>query len=113
MILTALTWAPGFAQVMVVHNRKGVLVVHHRLKAGIGAHVLTHLLAQKTRIEVSGRREEKHPKCRGGMDIQRRQTDRKSTRLNSSHVAISYAVFCLKKKKKEDTRLYADEQQTK
>src|SRR5690625_6149426 len=28
-----------------------------------------------------------------------RATDRKSTRLNSSHVAISYAVFCLKKKK--------------
>src|SRR5690625_5453622 len=27
-------------------------------------------------------------------------TDRKSTRLNSSHVAISYAVFCLKKKRK-------------
>src|SRR5690625_6975245 len=27
-----------------------------------------------------------------------RQEDRKSTRLNSSHVAISYAVFCLKKK---------------
>src|SRR5690625_6522696 len=29
-----------------------------------------------------------------------RTIDRKSTRLNSSHVAISYAVFCLKKKKK-------------
>src|SRR5204862_7622883 len=28
--------------------------------------------------------------------------DRKSTRLNSSHVEISYAVFCLKKKKKQD-----------
>src|SRR5437868_11201234 len=28
--------------------------------------------------------------------------DRKSTRLNSSHVSISYAVFCLKKKKKKD-----------
>src|SRR5256885_6069431 len=28
--------------------------------------------------------------------------DRKSTRLNSSHLVISYAVFCLKKKKKED-----------
>src|SRR5437899_7580813 len=27
-------------------------------------------------------------------------TDRKSTRLNSSHLGISYAVFCLKKKKK-------------
>src|SRR5439155_19061936 len=31
--------------------------------------------------------------------------DRKSTRLNSSHVAISYAVFCLKKKK--DALLFA------
>src|ERR1039457_2362236 len=31
-----------------------------------------------------------------GMD-----TDRKSTRLNSSHLVISYAVFCLKKKKKQ------------
>src|SRR3989442_10011139 len=30
-----------------------------------------------------------------------KQLDRKSTRLNSSHVRISYAVFCLKKKKKE------------
>src|SRR5437899_5036256 len=29
-----------------------------------------------------------------------RTTDRKSTRLNSSHLGISYAVFCLKKKKK-------------
>src|SRR5690606_39494558 len=29
-------------------------------------------------------------------------SDRKSTRLNSSHVKISYAVFCLKKKKKTD-----------
>src|SRR5690349_21862251 len=28
-------------------------------------------------------------------------TDRKSTRLNSSHVEISYAVFCLKKKKRQ------------
>src|SRR6202790_5765932 len=31
-------------------------------------------------------------------------TDRKSTRLNSSHYNISYAVFCLKKKKKHRTR---------
>src|SRR5437899_4012570 len=29
-------------------------------------------------------------------------TDRKSTRLNSSHLGISYAVFCLKKKKRKD-----------
>src|SRR5690606_40751898 len=31
--------------------------------------------------------------------IHEQQVDRKSTRLNSSHVKISYAVFCLKKKK--------------
>src|SRR5262245_63446060 len=30
------------------------------------------------------------------------QADRKSTRLNSSHLGISYAVFCLKKKKKKE-----------
>src|SRR5438067_8754318 len=30
--------------------------------------------------------------------------DRKSTRLNSSHVSISYAVFCLKKKKKKENK---------
>src|SRR3712207_8459582 len=33
-------------------------------------------------------------------------TDRKSTRLNSSHANISYAVFCLKKKKKRDVPQY-------
>src|SRR5256885_4861457 len=34
-----------------------------------------------------------------GSGICRLQLDRKSTRLNSSHLVISYAVFCLKKKK--------------
>src|SRR5690625_7013909 len=33
-----------------------------------------------------------------------RKSDRKSTRLNSSHVAISYAVFCLKKRNKRITK---------
>src|SRR6266480_5234059 len=36
----------------------------------------------------------------------RREEDRKSTRLNSSHMSISYAVFCLKKKKKNTTTNY-------
>src|SRR5256886_7898896 len=36
------------------------------------------------------------------------QGDRKSTRLNSSHSQISYAVFCLKKKKKYHYHLYID-----
>src|SRR3989440_914010 len=49
-----------------------------------------------------------------------RQQDRKSTRLNSSHDQISYAVFCLKKKKsiknfrsqRKRTRLYTRHQHT-
>src|SRR5438034_2047721 len=36
--------------------------------------------------------------------------DRKSTRLNSSHTVISYAVFCLKKKKKTKTQTKNDEE---
>src|SRR3989454_10578450 len=36
-----------------------------------------------------------------GIDTVHRNLDRKSTRLNSSHLVISYAVFCLKKKKKK------------
>src|SRR3712207_1402431 len=38
--------------------------------------------------------------------LQVRDEDRKSTRLNSSHANISYAVFCLKKKKNKYTSLY-------
>src|SRR5437868_13245167 len=49
-------------------------------------------------VHVSGRPHEmaeRRPDAAGS----RRPQDRKSTRLNSSHVSISYAVFCLKKKK--------------
>src|SRR5690625_4671285 len=37
--------------------------------------------------------------CHESAGLRTTEEDRKSTRLNSSHVAISYAVFCLKKKK--------------
>src|SRR5256885_2465873 len=37
--------------------------------------------------------------CRTSLDHLSTELDRKSTRLNSSHLVISYAVFCLKKKK--------------
>src|SRR5690625_6444995 len=39
--------------------------------------------------------------------------DRKSTRLNSSHVAISYAVFCLKKKKQNHQQTTLDREHSK
>src|SRR3712207_8312462 len=47
------------------------------------------------------------PSRRGRGDHGPRHQDRKSTRLNSSHANISYAVFCLKKKKnKQDNKCY-------
>src|SRR2546429_4001747 len=43
---------------------------------------------------------------RAGLGAEEQQVDRKSTRLNSSHGYISYAVFCLKKKKKKRSSNY-------
>src|SRR5699024_12582760 len=50
-----------------------------------------------------------HKACARGLGLRRtNHTDRKSTRLNSSHVSISYAVFCLKKKQRilEGRKIY-------
>src|SRR2546421_6841791 len=61
----------------------------------IAAHDVTHLLLEQVRGSLSRRR----------LRLCRR--DRKSTRLNSSHDQISYAVFCLKKKKKSIELMYS------
>src|SRR2546426_4525462 len=47
-----------------------------------------------------GRRRGRPPAWLAEQPRKRGRPDRKSTRLNSSHLVISYAVFCLKKKKK-------------
>src|SRR5438034_6389487 len=52
--------------------------------------------------------EERITEC-GGIDL---QIDRKSTRLNSSHTVISYAVFCLKKKKTQARAEHPDDTHT-
>src|SRR5437870_11136869 len=57
----------------------------------VGAGLLVGLLADISIISETARFTDGHTKL----------GDRKSTRLNSSHVAISYAVFCLKKKRYE------------
>src|SRR6266496_6707996 len=50
---------------------------------------------------------DRRARCPGfGVPAERWRRDRKSTRLNSSHVEISYAVFCLKKKKKINKYIY-------
>src|SRR2546422_7085626 len=53
-------------------------------------------------------------RARGGPRVRCRDDagDRKSTRLNSSHGYISYAVFCLKKKKKKKTKCWAQGRHT-
>src|SRR6266498_2339533 len=61
------------------------------------SHVIPALIRKC--IEAVRQRED-HVVCWGTGAATREFLDRKSTRLNSSHVRISYAVFCLKKKKK-------------
>src|SRR3712207_8515533 len=59
---------------------------------------------QEVRREVRRERERQAELGREvGAEVARPEQDRKSTRLNSSHANISYAVFCLKKKKKKHT----------
>src|SRR5438876_3301166 len=59
---------------------------------------------------ISDRNIERVKALGGGIAVQNRMAfqgeylDRKSTRLNSSHPSISYAVFCLKKKKKKNNK---------
>src|SRR5438309_7981795 len=52
------------------------------------------------RSHAEEERRQRHQREPGGEELM--ALDRKSTRLNSSHSSISYAVFCLKKKKKRD-----------
>src|SRR3712207_6979337 len=65
-----------------VQRRVAVAQLGHRLALDLGAG-----------LEVPDG--ELHQRCAG---VRRQHLDRKSTRLNSSHANISYAVFCLKKK---------------
>src|SRR2546430_7086727 len=55
----------------------------------------------RTNVSEFGRTQMKASGGRLFAELPDEQTDRKSTRLNSSHSQISYAVFCLKKKKQK------------
>src|SRR2546426_2319970 len=57
--------------------------------------------SRDTRDSRPGARPVRRGRCAANRALPRRSRDRKSTRLNSSHLVISYAVFCLKKKKKK------------
>src|SRR5205807_9011391 len=57
-------------------------------------------VARRDRRRQGPRQDRADPRARASRSQLPRAGDRKSTRLNSSHLVISYAVFCLKKKKK-------------
>src|SRR5204862_6548234 len=72
-------------------------------------HRLAAVLAQDARGDrLLALRLDRHFAVRAVLraELDEQQPDRKSTRLNSSHVEISYAVFCLKKKKKKPNKTH-------
>src|SRR5438876_12317887 len=79
-----------------IRRRMGALVRAHALRGErLGAHAPEH---PQPRAPLAGReREILGDDVHGRGDVAQ-DLDRKSTRLNSSHPSISYAVFCLKKK---------------
>src|SRR5690606_42117494 len=90
-----------------VHRQVGVVVVAadlvdqcvqlpHRLQVLLAPVVQQHVVAAP--VARAGHRDTRSGAAEAADLLQ--GIDRKSTRLNSSHVKISYAVFCLKKKKK-------------
>src|SRR3712207_7488651 len=77
--------------------RSRVVLEHHRDVAVLRRHVRDVAVADVDVPLVDVLQPREHPQ-RGGLAAPGRPEDRKSTRLNSSHANISYAVFCLKKK---------------
>src|SRR2546426_2394664 len=66
----------------------------------------------KTNKLLQGVRGEKPSDTKKLSECIQRISDRKSTRLNSSHLVISYAVFCLKKKKRDRDRVHPGQDDT-
>src|SRR5690606_39375402 len=85
--------AAGHLRIVVLQHDRGAVDAHRRvveLLAVRPRHPAEFLGAERAYVEVDGG---------GGVAHREMRQDRKSTRLNSSHVKISYAVFCLTKKK--------------
>src|SRR6266496_2173601 len=114
--MTSSAESPRQTPLRAVHERLGATMIsfagwqmplryagetaeHHAVRRAAGLFDLSHM----GEIVVSGPRAGAvlDYALTGFLSVLRPGRDRKSTRLNSSHVEISYAVFCLKKKKKK------------
>src|SRR3989442_11827975 len=102
--------ADGADDVAVLDDRHATLAEDEAIVAERG-HVVgeEHALAEALLEVERGGLKASRGVGLGPRDLEERfskRIDRKSTRLNSSHVRISYAVFCLKKKKKKKRQFY-------
>src|SRR2546429_5605573 len=80
------------------------VAVHGRIARSVVAARVAVRASIDHRSDRAGNRGARRQHVRALQREARRRVDRKSTRLNSSHGYISYAVFCLKKKKKNKTQ---------
>src|SRR5699024_7622336 len=80
---------------VLIEVKGSILFIYTPKKEKIVQHLISNEKGQVIRREFHGR-----SKSVKKQETYKEVLDRKSTRLNSSHVSISYAVFCLKKKKK-------------
>src|SRR5690625_1473685 len=83
-----------------MHREKALETVKHRAEEAAEERILDVLLPPARGVDRSAEQSTESDSAT------RQVLDRKSTRLNSSHVAISYAVFCLQKKTYNNTQLY-------
>src|SRR5256885_8792136 len=90
-------------------EKPGVIDAQGQLRdlSGVISNIDQETISSKGLTKLRKIRPESLPLVRGNPRFGVPYTgDRKSTRLNSSHLVISYAVFCLKKKKKRSDRHY-------
>src|SRR5207249_9093011 len=112
----------GYRRAYVVDGQDATLILKGKKKGATGgglkpsAVVIGRIVVTDRSVVAANRNVEVVAEGVGkqhALDIHPENVDRKSTRLNSSHVSISYAVFCLKKKSPTiaPRRIYEDPRQ--
>src|SRR5207249_7118721 len=100
--------SPSYIYTLSLHDALPILILQEHAHGGLADVVVNrrHLLFDARHGALDQCHDvglHRHPQL-AGRGARPAGGDRKSTRLNSSHVSISYAVFCLKKKKKDKRR---------